>query len=84
MRIVSVILMSIMLLGFASCKAYNPTTCEVYEVASCEDYTEVTVEKDGNLYTAALGHFDEEKKECFVVFYNGEDTPEDDKIVFIW
>lgn len=84
MRIVSVILMAVMLLGFASCKAYNPTTCEVVEVASCEGYTEVTVEKDGHLYGASLGHFDEEKTECFVIFYNGEDTPEDDKIVFIW
>lgn len=84
MRIISIILMALMLLGFASCKAYNPTTCEVVEVCELDNYTEVTVEKDGHLYGASLGHFDEEKKECFVIFYNGEDTPEDDKIVFIW
>lgn len=88
MRIISAILSIILIFTMcgcsASCKLYESVTCDVYEVASCEGYTEVTVEKDGNLYTAAVGQFDETKEKCFVVFYNNTEIAEDDEIVFLW
>lgn len=88
MRIISIILSIILIFTmcgcFASCRLYESETCDVYEVASYENYTEVTVEKDGNLYTAAVGRFDESKEKCFVVFYNNTENVEDDEIIFLW
>lgn len=88
MRIVNIILVIILILAmcgcFASCKLYEPMTCDVYKVASYKGYTKVTVEKDGNLYTAAVGRFDETKEKCFVVFYNNTEIAEDDEIIFLW
>lgn len=80
----SIILIIGMVLGLASCKMYESTICNISEIASCENYTEVTVEKNGHLYSATLGHFDESREKCFVIFYNNTEVAEDDKIVFLW
>ena len=87
MKIISIIISTI--IAFTLCfigASYTEQRCNITEVVNCGDYQEVTVEKDGNLYSAFMGgNRYTNKKSCRVIFYNGNiDDVTDDKIVFLW
>lgn len=87
MRIISIVISII--IAFTICfigTSYVEQKCNIVEVVDYDNYQEVTVEKDGNLYTAVMGGDRyTDKEDCRVVFYNGDaDDVTDDEIVFLW